>query len=33
MFEATAFPSIPTASAIRTRRRMVRLWTNFAVFG
>lgn len=33
MFDAPSIPSVPTNTAITTRRRMVRLWTNFAVFG
>lgn len=35
MFDVTLspIPLIPTAAATLTRQRMVRMWTNFAVFG
>jgi hypothetical protein len=35
MFDVTRFPlpMVPTNAAITTRNRMVRMWTNFAVFG
>lgn len=33
MFEQTSLPVVPNASSLTTRRRMVRLWTNFATFG
>ena len=35
LFDVTSFPlpMLPTNEAALARRRMVRLWTNFAVFG
>jgi len=35
MFDVTRFPlpMLPTNAAALTRRRMVRMWTNFATFG